>query len=119
MSALGRQQSAKSGHSTVVQLSGAGQNSPGLALHQELQLFQEAGLSPLHALQTVTINGARFLGQGERAAEAFDGESSQVANPLCTVPQQFRTWVHLWDWRFYAASASSKQLHCYYQLRQF
>lgn len=36
---------------------------PGLGIHEELLLFQDAGLSPLNALQTVTINGARFLGK--------------------------------------------------------
>jgi imidazolonepropionase-like amidohydrolase len=34
---------------------------PGYSLHKELQLFVEAGLTPLEALQTATINPARFL----------------------------------------------------------
>ena len=59
---------------------------PGLALHQELQLFQEAGLSPLNALQTVTINGARFLGEAERAGTVQEGKLASLVllrdNPL-------------------------------------
>jgi imidazolonepropionase-like amidohydrolase len=36
---------------------------PGFSLHDELALLVEAGLTPLQALQTATINPARFLGQ--------------------------------------------------------
>jgi imidazolonepropionase-like amidohydrolase len=35
---------------------------PALSLHQELGLFQEAGLSPLQILQSATINGAELMG---------------------------------------------------------
>ena len=34
---------------------------PGFCLHDELQWLTEAGLSPLQAIQTATINAARFL----------------------------------------------------------
>ena len=36
--------------------------SPGSALHEELALFVEAGLTPMEALQAATRNPARFLG---------------------------------------------------------
>ena len=36
---------------------------PGMALHRELQLFVEAGFSPLEALQQATINAAKALQQ--------------------------------------------------------
>jgi len=36
---------------------------PGPSLHHELRRFVEAGLTPLAALQTATINPARFLGR--------------------------------------------------------
>lgn len=36
---------------------------PALSLHEELVLFQEAGLTPLQILQTATINGAKFMGK--------------------------------------------------------
>jgi imidazolonepropionase-like amidohydrolase len=35
---------------------------PGFCLHGELELFVEAGFSPLEALQTATINAALFNG---------------------------------------------------------
>jgi imidazolonepropionase-like amidohydrolase len=36
---------------------------PGFSLHQELALFVKAGLTPLEALQTATLNPAKFLGR--------------------------------------------------------
>ena len=38
---------------------------PGWSLHQELELFVKAGLTPLQALQTATLNPARFLGRDD------------------------------------------------------
>lgn len=35
---------------------------PGFDLHDELALFVEAGMSPMQALQTATLNPAKFLG---------------------------------------------------------
>ena len=59
---------------------------PGLALHQELQLFQQAGLSPLSALQTVTLNGAEFLGEREAVGALDVGMLASIVllreNPL-------------------------------------
>jgi imidazolonepropionase-like amidohydrolase len=36
---------------------------PGFSLHRELELLVSAGLTPLQALQTATLNPARFLGR--------------------------------------------------------
>jgi len=41
--------------------SGAAWEVPGHSLHQELDAFAKAGLSPLRVLQTTTLNGAEFL----------------------------------------------------------
>ena len=38
---------------------------PGFSVHDELALFVQAGLTPLEALQTATLNPARFLGLEE------------------------------------------------------
>jgi len=38
---------------------------PGFSLHQELALFVKAGLTPLQALQTATLNPARFMGRDD------------------------------------------------------
>lgn len=37
--------------------------TPGLGLHQELELLVEAGLTPLEALQSATVNAAAMMNQ--------------------------------------------------------
>lgn len=44
-------------------LAGCDGQVPGFCLHDELEWFTKAGFSPLEALQTATINPARFLGR--------------------------------------------------------
>jgi imidazolonepropionase-like amidohydrolase len=50
---------------------------PGASLHHELRRFVDAGLTPLAALQTATINPARFLG---REAELGTVERGKLAD---------------------------------------
>ena len=50
---------------------------PGFAIHDELALLVDAGLSPLEALQAATINAARFLG---REAELGSVEVGKLAD---------------------------------------
>jgi imidazolonepropionase-like amidohydrolase len=50
---------------------------PGFSLHQELVLFQKAGLTPMQALQTATLNPARFMG---RTAEMGTVERGKLAD---------------------------------------
>jgi len=50
---------------------------PGFSLHDELELLVESGLTPLAALQSATINPAKFMG---RAAELGTVESSKAAD---------------------------------------
>lgn len=52
---------------------------PGIALHQELQLFVEAGLTPLQALQSSIVNGPWFL---EKSAKYGAIESGKYADLL-------------------------------------
>lgn len=59
---------------------------PGFSLHEELQRFVAAGFTPLEALQTATLNPARFFGmQGELGA-VQEGKIADLvllsANPL-------------------------------------
>jgi len=59
---------------------------PGYSLHEELQRFVAAGFSPLEALQTATINPARFLGMEDQAGTIEKGKFADLvllsANPL-------------------------------------
>jgi len=60
--------------------------TPGISLHLELQRFVDAGLMPLEALQTATINPARFLGKTSDFGSVEAGRIADLvilrANPL-------------------------------------
>ncbi len=62
---------------------------PGLGLHDELRLMVQAGLTPLHALQAATLNGARFLGQTPRHGSVTVGGAADLLvldrNPLLDI----------------------------------
>ncbi len=59
---------------------------PGFSLHDELELFVQAGLSPMEALQTATLNPARFLGKEKDLGTVEKGKIADLvllaANPL-------------------------------------
>ena len=59
---------------------------PGLALHQELEIFQQAGMSPLAVLQSATINGAKFIGVSNSLGTIEPGKIADIVllseNPL-------------------------------------
>jgi imidazolonepropionase-like amidohydrolase len=60
--------------------------TPGISLHLELQRFVAAGLTPLEALQTATINPARFLAKTSDFGSVETGHVADLvilrANPL-------------------------------------
>lgn len=60
--------------------------APGISLHLELQRFVAAGFTPLQALQTATINPARFLGRTTDFGSVQPGRIADLvflrANPL-------------------------------------
>ena len=62
---------------------------PGLALHEELEIFQNAGLSPIDVLRAATLNAARFLGQegvaGSLAATKYADLVLLRENPLANI----------------------------------
>ena len=59
---------------------------PGYSLHEELQRFVAAGFTPLEALQTATINPARFFGMEDQLGAVEKGKLADLvllsANPL-------------------------------------
>jgi imidazolonepropionase-like amidohydrolase len=59
---------------------------PGFSLHEELERFVAAGFSPLEALQTATLNPAKFLGRGNELGTIEKGKLADMvlldANPL-------------------------------------
>ena len=59
---------------------------PGEGLHEELERYVEAGLTPQQALYSATITGPAFLGHGDRYGALATGKAADVlilnANPL-------------------------------------
>jgi imidazolonepropionase-like amidohydrolase len=59
---------------------------PGFSLHEELQSFVAAGFTPMEALQTATLNPAKFLGMEDRLGTIEKGKLADLvlldANPL-------------------------------------
>ena len=59
---------------------------PGFSLHDELELFVQAGLSPMEALQTATRNPATYLGLIATVGTVEEGKKADLvlleANPL-------------------------------------
>jgi imidazolonepropionase-like amidohydrolase len=59
---------------------------PGFSLHEELQLFVQAGFTPLEALQCATRNPAEYLGKLDEMGTVEKGKVADLvlldANPL-------------------------------------
>jgi hypothetical protein len=62
---------------------------PGFSLHEELALLVEAGLTPMEAIQTATINPAKFLGTTDSLGTIEKGKIADMvlldANPLTNI----------------------------------
>ncbi|MCA1617582.1 MAG: amidohydrolase family protein, partial [Acidobacteria bacterium] len=61
----------------------------GFSLHDELELFVQAGLTPMHALETATINPAKYLGMEKSLGTIERGKLADLvlldANPLSDI----------------------------------
>jgi hypothetical protein len=59
---------------------------PGFSLHDELAFLVQAGFTPMEALQTATLNPARFLGLSDQLGTIAPGKQADLvllqANPL-------------------------------------
>ena len=87
---------------------------PGFSLHQELVLFQRAGLTPMQALQTATLNPAKFLG---RTADMGTVEKSKLAdlvlldaNPLENIANVRKIWGVVLAGRYFDRPALDRML---------
>jgi imidazolonepropionase-like amidohydrolase len=62
---------------------------PGFSLHEELQRFVAAGFTPLEALQTATLNPAKFWGMEAQLGTVEKGKLADLvllsANPLVDI----------------------------------
>lgn len=59
---------------------------PGFALHDELEIFQEAGLTPLETLQSSVINGPKYFGLLDKYGSVSEGKVADLlildSNPI-------------------------------------
>ncbi len=59
---------------------------PGHSVHEEMALWQEAGISPIDTLRSATIVPARFLGLAHRLGTVAEGRTASMVlvrdNPL-------------------------------------
>jgi imidazolonepropionase-like amidohydrolase len=64
-------------------------NVPGASVHQELEAVVRAGLTPYQALETGTLNFARFFGVDDRAGTIAAGKQADLVlldgNPLADI----------------------------------
>jgi hypothetical protein len=62
---------------------------PGLGLHQEMQLFADAGMTPMQILQSATLWSAEFVRQDKNLGSVSEGKIADIVilkqNPLDSV----------------------------------
>ncbi|AXC11643.1 Amidohydrolase family protein [Acidisarcina polymorpha] len=77
-------------------VAGTDQAIPGYSLHRELELYVEAGFTPLEALQAATIEAARALGLEKESGSLETGKRGDVllldADPLADIHNTRRVW---------------------------
>jgi imidazolonepropionase-like amidohydrolase len=67
---------------------------PGFALHRELELLVQAGLSPMEALRAATSEPARFMGVADSVGSVAEGHAADLvlldADPLADIRNTLR-----------------------------
>jgi imidazolonepropionase-like amidohydrolase len=73
----------------IPMVAGTDQTIPGYSLHRELEIYVEAGFTPLEALQSATIVAARALGVESESGSLAKGKRGDVllldADPLADI----------------------------------
>ena len=87
---------------------------PGFSLHEELQRFVAAGFTPLEALQTATLNPARFFGLENQLGAIEKGRLADLvllsANPLEDIANTQKTAAVIANGRYYRRAELDKML---------
>jgi len=87
---------------------------PGYSLHQELALLVQAGLSPLQALQSATVNAARALGGSDSLGTVSEGKLADLvlldADPISDVANARRVRAVFTNGRYLARAALDAML---------
>ena len=87
---------------------------PGFSLHEELQRFVAAGFTPLEALQTATLNPARFLGMEEQLGTIEKGKLADLVllngNPLEDISNTKKIAAVIVNGQYYSGKDLEKML---------
>ncbi|HEY0459564.1 MAG TPA: amidohydrolase family protein [Pyrinomonadaceae bacterium] len=87
---------------------------PGFSLHDELELLVQAGLTPAEALQTATINAARFFGKETTLGTIEKGKLADLvlldANPLEDIKNTTRIAAVVANGKYFSKSELEKLL---------
>lgn len=77
-------------------VAGTDQSVPGYSLHRELEIYVEAGFTPLEAIQSATIEAARALGVEKESGSLELGKRGDVllldADPLADIHNSRAVW---------------------------
>ena len=77
-------------------VAGTDQAIPGYSIHHELELYVEAGFTPLETLQSATIEAARVLGVDKESGSLQPGKRGDVllleADPLADIHNMRKVW---------------------------
>jgi imidazolonepropionase-like amidohydrolase len=87
---------------------------PGFSLHEELQRFVAAGFTPLEALQTATLNPARFFGMEEQLGTVAMGKMADLvlldANPLADIANTQKIAAVIVNGRYFSRNDLQRML---------
>jgi imidazolonepropionase-like amidohydrolase len=77
-------------------IAGTDQCIPGYSLHREMEIYVQAGFTPLEALQSATIVAARALGVEKESGSLEAGKRGDVllldADPLADIHNSRKVW---------------------------
>jgi imidazolonepropionase-like amidohydrolase len=87
---------------------------PGFSLHEELQRFVAAGFTPLEALQTATLNPARFFQMEDQFGTVEKGKNADLvfldANPLDDIRNTQKVAAVILNGRYFSKADLQKLL---------
>ncbi len=87
---------------------------PGFSLHEELQRFVAAGFTPVEALQTATLNPARFFGMEDQLGSVEKGKLADLvllkANPLDDIANTQKIAAVIVNGRYFSSKDLEKML---------
>jgi imidazolonepropionase-like amidohydrolase len=88
---------------------------PGFSLHEELALFVRAGLTPMQALQTATLNPAKFMNRLADMGTVEQGKLADLvlldANPIDDIDNTRKIRAVVLAGRYLDRAALDRMLH--------